>query len=81
MLGSKTFLAWIPARKAVVKTSFIKIIDENTTVKEVTSLEATASYKKESEVPKGVGQLMDLEENPAFVSITDNQSEPSPGSH
>ena len=56
-------------------------MDENTIVEEVIGLEATVSYKEGSEVPEGVGQLVDLEENLAFVSTTDNQSEPFPGSY
>lgn len=72
-LGNKTCLVWIPARRAVVKSPFVKIVDENDTILQITTVPSETSsiggYKEDSIVREG-DNIVDIEENPTSESTS-----------
>lgn len=82
VLGSETYLVWIPARRVVVKSSFVKIVDEVDTIYSVTTALETPSnsgYKEENTVREGVEEdIVDIEEDPTPIdTILSRLSQPT----
>jgi hypothetical protein len=73
VLGNKTCLVWIPARRAVVKSPFVKIVDENDTILQITtaSLETSSigGYKEDS-IDREGDNIVDIEGNPTSDSTS-----------
>ena len=80
VLGSSTYLVQIPTRRAVVKSSFVKIIDELDTITSITSttgLETplNSGYKEENTVREGVEEdTVDIEEDPTSIDTISSKS-------